>query len=79
MNTGYLERFVSGDLKVGKFGHLINSMRSSCVSIQGQCNFLISFTCMLQLKLILLYIFLADRSQMLCRAFIGMRKENLQK
>ena len=39
-NTGYLESFVSGDLKVVKFRHLIKLMRISRVSIQGQCNFL---------------------------------------
>ena len=35
-----IESFVSGDLKVGKFRHLINLMMLSSVSIQGQCNFL---------------------------------------
>ena len=39
-NTGYLESFVYGDLKVGKFRHLIKFMMLSSVSIQRQCNFL---------------------------------------
>ena len=59
-NTGYLESFVSGDLKVGKFRHLIKNGVIMCEysrTIQLLELDQRSFTCIFKSKFIFLHIF----------------------